>query len=359
MTLTEIAKLVGGEITGDSRAEIQRVAKIEEAGPGDITFIANLKYKKYLATTAASAVLVAATVHFEELQGRQSPISLVKVVDPYRSFLQLIETFHPPVVPLARGIHPTAVIASSATIGDNIAIGAYVVIGERCAIGNNVTLYPGTILGDDTSVGNETLIYANVTIREQCKIGNRVVLHSGTIVGSDGFGFAPKEDGTFEKIPQRGIVVINDDVEIGANCTIDRATLGETRIEKGVKIDNLVQIAHNVVIGEHTVIAGQSGISGSTKIGKYCMIGGQVGFAGHLTIADHSSFGAKSGVPKSITEEGKTWFGYPIKELHQTLRIEAAVRNLPDALKEIHRLSERVQQLEQQINQLTKESNVK
>lgn len=304
MRLTEIAKLVDGEVTGED-AEITSVAKIEEAGIGDITFIANLKYKKYLESTGASAVLISKGTSFEELQKRTKPLSLVNVADPYRSFLRLIDHFYPPAKPLEKGIHPTAVIAPGTRIDRDVAVGAHVVIGERCRIGEGTMVYPGTVIGDDVQVGDHSLLHGNVTIREQCRIGNRVIIHSGTVVGSDGFGFAPREDGTYDKIPQRGIVVIEDDVEIGANCTIDRATLGETLIKRGVKLDNLIQVAHNVVIGEHTVIAAQTGVSGSTKIGKYCAFGGQVGLTGHISIADRTSIGAQSGVPKSINEPGK------------------------------------------------------
>jgi UDP-3-O-[3-hydroxymyristoyl] glucosamine N-acyltransferase len=347
--LSEIGALLGGEVAGDGSIEITRVAKIEDAGPGEISFVANPKYRKYLASTAASAILVAKAEIFDELRLRASPLTLVRVDDPYMAFLRLIDRFHPPSKPLAKGIHPTAQIAAGASIGRDAAIGAFVVVGERTSIGEGTALYPGTVLGDDVAVGRNTVIHAHVAIREQCRIGDRVIIHSGTVIGSDGFGFAPTGEGEYEKIPQRGIVVIGDDVEIGANCAIDRATIGETRIEEGAKLDNLIQIAHNVVVGAHTVIAGQTGISGSTKLGKYCMVGGQAGFAGHLTIADKSNFGAQSGIPKSITESGKTYFGTPILELRETLRIEASLRQLPGLLVEVRKLSERVKELEEQI----------
>ncbi|MBI1806462.1 MAG: UDP-3-O-(3-hydroxymyristoyl)glucosamine N-acyltransferase [Ignavibacteria bacterium] len=349
MRVTEIARLVKGEIsgTGDPNAEIERVAKIEEAGPGDITFLANVKYKKYLITTSATAVLVALDTHNNELAGRKTPITLIRVSDPYNSFLRLIDHFHPPPTPLVAGTHPTAVVAQSATIGDGAAIGAYVVIGERCIVGQRTSIYHNTVIGDDAKIGIDTLLYANVTVRENCKIGDRVVVHSGAVIGSDGFGFAPKEDGTYEKIPQRGIVVIENDVEIGANCAIDRATIGETRIKCGVKLDNLIHIAHNVVIGEHTVIAAQTGISGSTKVGNHCALGGQVGLTGHIQLADNTTIGAQSGVPKSITEPGKTYMGYPAREIHESWKIDAAARQLPELLYEFRALKKRVEALEQ------------
>ncbi|MBI1802929.1 MAG: UDP-3-O-(3-hydroxymyristoyl)glucosamine N-acyltransferase [Ignavibacteriae bacterium] len=349
MRLRDIAKLLDGKLSGDGDIEIVRVAKIEEAGAGDVTFLANLKYKKFVSTTGASALLVAFDVVLDTMTQRSVPIAIIKVKDPYLSFLRLVDEFHPPAVPLKVEIHPTAVVAQSARIAADVAIGAFVAIGERCTIGPRISLYPGTIIGDDVSIGDESILYANVTVQAGCRIGRRVIIHSGTVIGSDGFGFAPKEDGTYEKIPQRGIVVIEDDAEIGANCTIDRASLGETRIGRGVKLDNLIHVAHNVTIGENTVIAGQTGISGSTKIGKNCQIAGQVGLTGHIQIADRTIIGAQSGVPKSITEPGKTYFGYPAYEIHETLRMQAAARQLPSLLTEIRELRHRIEELEERL----------
>jgi UDP-3-O-[3-hydroxymyristoyl] glucosamine N-acyltransferase len=346
MRLSEITRLLHGEVTGGDDVEIERVSKIEDAGPGDITFLANLKYKKHLMTTSAAAVLVEKHAQFEELHKRTSPLRLVRVADPYLSFLRLVDTFYPPAAPLKQGVHPTAILAQSAVIDSSAAIGAYVVIGEHSNIGRDVLIYHGTVIGDDVEIADGTILYENVTVRERCKIGKRNIVHSGTVIGSDGFGFAPKPDGTYEKIPQRGSVVIEDDVEIGANCTVDRATIGATRIKRGAKLDNLIQVAHNVVIGENTVIAGQAGISGSTKVGKNCAIGGQAGLTGHIEIADRTNIGAQSGVSKSITESGKTYFGYPATELQRALRIESATRRLPELLIEINQLQKRVQELE-------------
>jgi UDP-3-O-[3-hydroxymyristoyl] glucosamine N-acyltransferase len=356
MKLSEIGAFLGGEVAGDGNLEISRVAKIEDAGPGEISFVANPKYRKFLASTSASAVLIAKSEVYDELRLRASPLTVIRVDDPYMAFLRLIDRFHPPSKPLAKGTHPSAHIAATASIGRDVAIGAFVVVGERCSIGDGSALYHGTVLGDDVVVGRNSTIHAHVAIREQCRLGDRVIVHSGTVIGSDGFGFAPGASGEYEKIPQRGIVVICDDVEIGANCAIDRATIGETRIEEGAKLDNLIQVAHNAVVGAHTVIAGQAGISGSTKIGKYCMVGGQVGFAGHLTIADKTNFGAQSGVPKSVTESGKTYFGTPSREIRETLRIEGAVRQLPELLGEVRRLSERLKAIEEQIARQNQES---
>jgi UDP-3-O-[3-hydroxymyristoyl] glucosamine N-acyltransferase len=342
MKLTEIAHIVQGEIEGDNGIEIRRLAKIEDAGSGDLTFLANPKYTKFLATTNASAILVSRATDFKEFSERKTPIALLRVADPYAAFAKLIDVFHPPARMLPVGVHRSAVVPKSATIGKDAAIGAHVVLGERCRVGDGAVLWHGVVLGDDAEVGERSVIHPNVSIREQCKVGKRVIIHSGTVVGSDGFGFAPKEDGTYEKIPQRGIVEIEDDVEIGANCTIDRATIGETRIKRGAKLDNLIQVAHNVIIGENTVIAAQTGISGSTKIGKNCVIAGQVGFVGHVEIADNTTIGAQSGVHKSVKESGKTFFGYPATELRERLRIEAAIRELPELLTTVRNLKNRI-----------------
>jgi UDP-3-O-[3-hydroxymyristoyl] glucosamine N-acyltransferase len=349
--LSEIVKLVGGVHEGND-IEISGVAKIEEAGSGDITFLSNLKYKKHLASTKASAILLSLDIEFPELQKRLTPIAIVRVKDPYISFLHLIDIFHPPAAKPPKGIHPSAIIAKSANIGMDVSIGAHVVIGEKCFIGTGTTIHPNSTICDDVKIGNDCIIYSNVSIREQCITGNRVIIHSGTVVGSDGFGFAPKPDGSYEKIPQRGTVLIEDDVEIGANCTIDRATLGKTIIRRGTKLDNLIHIAHNVIIGEHTVIAAQTGISGSSSIGNQCQIGGQVGLTGHISIADKTTIGAQSGVPKSITEPGKIYFGYPAREIHETWRIEGALRQLPQLLYDFRDLLKRIEDLENQITAL-------
>jgi UDP-3-O-[3-hydroxymyristoyl] glucosamine N-acyltransferase len=349
MKLSDIAKVVDGEIVGNAETEIGRVAKIEEAVQGDITFLSNLKYKKHVRNTAASALLVARDLSLEEFARRLPPLNFVKVADPYRSFLKLIDIFNPASPGLQQGIHPSALVAQSAHIAPDAAIGAFVTIGEGCSVGAGVSIREGAFIGDGAKIGDHSLLYSHVVVREGCRIGKRAILHPGCVIGSDGFGFAPKPDGSYEKIPQRGIVVIEDDVEIGANCTIDRATIGETRIGRGVKLDNLIQIGHNVVIGEDTAIAAQSGISGSSKLGKNCALGGQVGLTGHIELADRTTIGAQSGVHKSIPEPGSTYFGYPARELKETLRIEAALRQLPALLKEIRELQNRVRELEESL----------
>lgn len=344
MTVYEIAEKIQAKVIGDGGISIQSVGKIEEAGAGQISFIANPKYLRYLADTKASAVIISNSIADDALPKREEMPVLLRTADAYKAFLHVLQLFNHPSQILPPGVHPTAVIAQSAEIGTDVRIGAHVVIGENCSIGAQTVLAHGTVIGDNVHVGEKTILYPNITIREGCKIGSRVIIHSGTVIGSDGFGFAPGEDGRYSKIPQTGIVVIEDDVEIGSNCSLDRATLGETRICKGAKLDNLIQVAHNVVIGENTVIAGQSGISGSTKIGKQCIIAGQVGIVGHIEITDNVIIGGQSGVSKSLTKPG-TYFGFPAKEHGRALRIEAVIRQLPELLKEIEDLQKEVAQL--------------
>ena len=348
MTLRDIATLLGADLdaAGDDSIEIGRVAKIQDATEGDVTFLANPKYTKYLDTTRASAVIVAKDVQPPK-GGR--PLRLLRVDDPYASFLKVLQTFNPPPEPLPPGIHPTAIVAPSSTLGHGVRIGAYVVVGEKCRIGDGAMISHGVVLGDGVTIGDASLLYPNVAVREGCVIGSRVIIHSNTTVGSDGFGFAPLPDGTFEKIPQLGIVVIEDDVEIGANCAVDRATMGETRIKKGAKLDNLIQVAHNVVIGENTVIAAQAGISGSTTLGKNVMIGGQVGLTGHLEIANRTKIGAQSGVHRSVQEPGTTIFGYPAYPQREAFRILGAMPQLPDLVATVRELKKTVEKLEKEI----------
>lgn len=348
MNVAEIARLVQGEVLGDGTVEIQRVAKIEEAGPNDLTFLANPKYSKHVTTTRASAILISRSFD-PSIQATGSSLTFVKVDNPYIAFLTVLKRITPTVDPFYRGIHPTAVVASTATIASNVDLGAHVTIGEKASIGSRTRIGDGCVIGAQAAIGDDCLFYPNVTMYHQCRVGNRVTIHSGTVIGSDGFGFAPKPDGTYEKIPQLGIVLIEDDVEIGSNCSVDRATIGETLIKRGVKLDNLIQVAHNVVIGENTVIAAQTGVSGSTKIGKNVMVAGQVGFAGHIEIADRTIFYAQSGVAKSITEPGKKYFGYPAKEQEKAFRIEAVLRSLPELASEVHDLQLKVEELSQKL----------
>jgi len=337
MTVHEIAAWLHGEVVGDGTLQVERVAKIEEADQHSISFLANPKYERYLETTDAAAILVSKK-HLGDKLPHRAGLAFIKVDDPYVAFLNVLKKLTPSVDPFPTGIHASAVIAESAKVGKNVCIGAHAVIGEGVVIGNNTKISHGCTIGIHAILGNECQLYPNVTIYHQAKIGNRVTLHAGVVIGADGFGFAPKENGPFEKIPQLGSVVLEDDIEIGANSTIDRATLGETVVQRGVKIDNLVQIGHNCVIGENTVIAALTGIAGSVKIGKNCMIGGQVGIAGHIEIADRVTILAQSGVAKSIEEPGGFYFGTIAKERSRAHRIEAVLRSLPELSVEVSQL---------------------
>jgi UDP-3-O-[3-hydroxymyristoyl] glucosamine N-acyltransferase len=330
MKLSELAVLIGGElIGGDDSAEITGVGKIETAGLNDVTFIANPIYEKYFNGTHAGAVIVSRqfkTSEHKRMDNRVVP--LIKVDDPYLAFLSLLDTFLPKTELQKIGIEPSAVIADSAEISaDEIRIGANCFIGEKVKIGSRVSILPNTVIMAGCEIDDDVLIYPNVTIYPGTKIGKKVIIHSGTVIGSDGFGQAKNADGTFQKIPQKGIVVIHDDVEIGSNCSIDRATIGETVINRGVKLDNMIQIAHNVEIGSDTVIAAQTGIAGSTKIGKNCMIGGKVGIVGHIEICDGVILTAATNVSKSITKPGM-YSGYRAQPMQQELRREATIRAL-------------------------------
>ena len=342
--LEDIAAQIDATIEGNSKIQISGVAKIEDAKAGEISFIANSKYIKYLKETEASAIIVPKDLE-EQAEGR----TLVRSDNPYLSFLKTVVLFHPPQPLLEEGIHETAIVDKNTQLGKNLSIGPYTVVGKRCKIGSGSVLMPGVIVGDDVIIGQDSLIHAHVCIRERVVIGDRVVIHNGTVVGSDGFGFAP-EAGQYFKIPQVGTVVIEDDVEIGANVTIDRATLGETRIKKGVKLDNLIQIGHNCTVEENTVIAGQAGLSGSTHIGKGVRIGGQVGFAGHLKVGDGAAIGAKSGVDKSIPENTYV-FGIPARPYMEEFRIQGAIHRLPERMKELRELKKEIEKLKKTLRE--------
>jgi UDP-3-O-[3-hydroxymyristoyl] glucosamine N-acyltransferase len=343
MRLKEIAQFLNGELSGDPELIISGVAKIEEAKTGELTFLANPKYSKYLVTTKASAILVG-------LDHPPIAIPHIKLADPYIGFLNILNKIYPPQQSIFRGIHPSAIIPADIKLGEKVTIAPLVYIGEMVEIGSNTILYPGCVILRGVKIGNDTILYPNVTVREGCQIGDRVIIHNGTVIGSDGFGFAPSGD-TYVKIPQLGIVQIGDDVEIGANCTIDRATMGATMIRRGCKIDNLVQIAHNVIVEENTAIAAQSGISGSTKIGKNVTIAGQVGVVGHINIGDGAILAAKSGVSKDVPAK-EVWFGYPAHPLMRQKKIEACIHNLPEMVKRIHALEKIIVNLEEKIKEL-------
>ena len=333
------------ELVGDGDATITGPAKIEEAGPGQVSFVANEKYYRFLGDARASLLIVHTDAPVDELsRGR----SFIKVKDPYTAFVFVLQQFAGKRQLAAPGVSASAFIAPTARLGRNVTVGDNAVIGDRCVIGEDTVIGPNTVLMHDVTVGSGCVLYPLVTCYDGTEIGDRVVVHSGTVIGADGFGFAPQKDGSYIKIPQMGTVQIEDDVEIGANTTIDRATMGKTVVCKGAKIDNLVQIAHNCRIGEDTVIASQAGISGSVKIGRQCLIGGQAGFAGHLEIADRTSVAAKAGISKSFTEPGLAIRGVPAQPMRDQLRQEAQIRG-------IGAMKEKLDELEARLNSLLQE----
>lgn len=339
-TAQTIADFIGGTVVGDPSAKVTTVAKIEEGSAGALAFLSNPKYEEYIYTTGASIVIVA--LDFEPKADISS--TLIKVENPYQAFASLL-TLYAASKPKKEGISALAAIHASATIEPDAYIGAYSVIDSRAVVGTAAQIYPQVYVGDGVKIGKNVILYPGVKVYEGCVIGDNVTIHSGTVIGGDGFGFAPTEDGTFQKIPQIGNVVIEDNVEIGANSCIDRATMGSTVIKAGVKLDNLIQIAHNVVIGENTVIAAQCGIAGSTKIGKNVMMGGQVGIIGHLNIADQVKIGSQSGIGHNITKVGEFLLGSPAIEGLKHHRAHAIFKDLPslrsklfDAMHEIERL---------------------
>jgi UDP-3-O-[3-hydroxymyristoyl] glucosamine N-acyltransferase len=341
LSLSEIVDLVGGKIFGDEQIVINNLAKIEDAQQGDLTFLYLKSYEKYYALTKASAILVK-----PEFKKSRKDITHIEVQNPNKAFSKLISHYFTPEFPL-KGIDPSASIHPSVVVGQNTAIGKNVVIPAGCKIGSNVKIFHNTVLLEDVEIGDDTLIFQNVSIREKCKIGKRVIIHANTVIGSDGFGYDIDEQGVSHKIPQIGNVVIEDDVEIGSNVSIDRASIGSTKIKKGVKIDNLVQIAHNVIIGENSIVAGQAGIAGSSKIGKNCFLLGQTGVSGHIEIVDNVILHVQSGTGKSITKPGN-YFGSPAKEIKEAFKLEAHLRSLPE-------YAERIKQLEEQIRLLQEE----
>lgn len=323
-TAEAIAAFLGGTIEGDKNVTVNRVAKIEEGEPGAMSFLSNPKYEEYLYTTRASIVMV--TNDFAPRH--EVHTTLLRVADPYAAFAKLLEMYVA-AKPRKSGVHALASVADSAKIGSDVYIGQYAVVEDGAVIGDGSRIYPQVFIGDKVKIGKNCTIYAGVKIFEECVLGDNVVLQGGVVIGGDGFGFAPQADGTYAKIPQIGNVVIEDNVEIGANTCIDRATMGSTVIKKGVKLDNLIQIAHNVVIGENTVIAAQAGIAGSTKLGNNMMVGGQVGIVGHLTIADHVKISSQSGVNHNITKEGETLLGSPAINGMMHHRAHAIFKELP------------------------------
>jgi UDP-3-O-[3-hydroxymyristoyl] glucosamine N-acyltransferase len=342
-TAQQIATLIQGKLDGDPDIKVSSVAKIEEAGEGSLCFISNSKYEEYLYTSKASIIIVNDSLEVT----RPVTATLIKVQDAYSGFAYLLDKYKEIISGGSKtGIEQPSYVSPSASIGTDVYIGAFAYIGENVSLGNGVKVYPGSYIGNNVTVGDNSKIFAGVKIYDECRLGSKVVLHSGCVIGGDGFGFAPLTDGTYKKIPQIGNVIIEDDVEIGANTTIDRATMGSTIIRQGVKLDNLIQVGHNAEIGEHTVIAAQSGISGSTKVGKRCTIGGQVGVVGHIHIADGTGIQAQSGLSKSVTTPNTKVNGSPAFDYLSALKSQAIFRNLPE-------LQHRLQKLEETVLELT------
>ncbi len=337
----QIAAYIQGEVVGDENAKVQTFAKIEEGMPGAISFLANPKYTHYIYETESSIVLVNKDFQPE----KPVKATLIRVNNAYESIAKLL-TLYEQSKPRKMGIDPKASIAPTAQIGENVYIAPFAVIGDGVIIGNNTQVHANSVIGDGVKVGENCIIYPNVTVYHGCRLGNHVTLHAGSVIGADGFGFAPAADG-YEKIPQIGIVVIEDNVEIGANTCIDRATMGATVIRKGVKLDNLIQVAHNVEIGANTVMASQCGIAGSTKIGEWCMFGGQVGLAGHITLGDRLNVGAQAGIAGSI-KGGQTIIGSPAIDARIFARSSAVFKKLPEMYTTLNAMVKDIEKLKKQ-----------
>ncbi|MCU0458962.1 MAG: UDP-3-O-(3-hydroxymyristoyl)glucosamine N-acyltransferase [Bacteroidales bacterium] len=333
-----IARILNGTVEGDPETKLNTVARIEEGQPGALSFLSNPKYEPHIYTTGASAVLV----RHDFAPAKEVKATLIRVDDPYQALARLL-AFYEQARPARKGIHPTAVIDDKASVGRDVFIGAYAVISENTVVGDGCSLHPQVFIGENVRIGKNCTLHPGVKVYRDCVIGNDCILHAGAVVGADGFGFAPVTDSNFMKIPQIGNVILEDNVEIGSNTCIDRATMGSTIIRRGVKLDNLIQVGHNVEIGENTVIAAQSGLAGSTRVGRNCMFGGQVGLAGHLSIADGVKIGAQSGIMSTVTEENAILLGYPATDSRQFLRSVAYIRKLPELSSRIDNLSKEVE----------------
>ena len=328
----QIADLLGGIIEGNADVKVNKLSKIEEGVVNSLSFLANPAYQEHLYVTDASIVIVNKDFILEKPV--KATCTLVRVDNAYECFAKILETYNQ-VKNNKTGIETPSFIASTSKVGENVYIGAFAYISENVTIGNNVKIYPNSFIGDNVTIGDNTLVFSGVKILHECIIGNNCTFHPGVVIGGDGFGFAPNSENNYKKIPQIGNVIIEDYVEIGANTCVDRATMGSTIIKKGAKLDNLIQIGHNSIIGENTVIVSQTGIAGSTKIGKNCMIGGQVGIVGHITIADGVKIAAQSGVGSSITEEGAIVQGSPAYAMGEYKRSYVGFRKLPEILERI------------------------
>ena len=339
-TAATIAGFLNGDIIGNPETKVNMIAKIEEGQTGALSFLANPKYEHYLYDTKSSIVLVNKSF----VPSAKVNATMIKVENAYEAFASLLRLVDQSR-PRKKGIHPTAIIETSTKVGSDVYIGPYSYIGENCLIGDGCSVYPQVYIGDNTMLGNNCTINPGVKIYHDCVIGEGCIIHAGSVIGSDGFGFAPQSENEFMKIPQLGNVVLEDHVEIGANVTVDRATMGSTFIRKGVKLDNLIQIGHNVDVGENTVMAAQTGISGSTKIGKNCMFGGQVGLAGHIKIANGTKIGAQAGILGDVKEENSVIIGSPAIELKQFLKSSVIFKKLPEMKVKLDSLEKEVESL--------------
>lgn len=341
-TAEQIANVIGGRVEGNKDAKVHTFAKIEEGTEGAISFLSNPKYTHYLYNTKSSIVIVNEDLELE----KDVDATLIRVKNAYESIAKLLQIYEASK-PKKTGVAPQAYIAPSAKLGNNCYVGPFAYVGEGAEIGDGCQIYPHAVIGDNVKVGTNCIFYPNTTIYQGCKIGNNVTIHAGSVIGADGFGFAPGADG-YDKIPQIGIVVIEDNVEIGANTCVDRSTMGATVIHKGVKLDNLVQVAHNVEIGENTVMSAQVGIAGSTKVGSWCMFGGQVGLAGHITIGDKTFLGAQSGVPGNL-KGGEELIGTPPMNPRAYFKSQAIFRRLPDMYKDLNDAKKKIEELNEKI----------
>ncbi len=348
-TAKQIGELLSGTIEGDENVQVAELSKIEDGKAGSLCFLSNPKYENYLYTTKASVVIVGA----DFIPAQPYSCTLIKVADPYSAFSVLLEKYNEVLSQENEqtGIEEPTFIHPSAKIGKNVFIGAFSYISENAVIGDNTKIHTQVYVGSDVTIGERCVLYPGVKVYTRSILGNRITVHSNTVIGSDGFGFAPQADGTYTKIAQIGNVIIEDDVEIGANTSIDRATMGSTFIRKGVKLDNLIQIAHNVDVGEHTVVAAQSGISGSTKLGGNSVIGGQVGIAGHLSLAKGTQIGAQAGINFNTVEENKQWHGSPAQPLRDWMRASVIFKQLPSVEKRIAKLEAVILKLSEQMEQ--------
>ena len=339
-TAGQVAELINGKVEGNKEAVITNVSKIEDGKPETLTFLANPKYTHYLYTTKADVVIINDSFVAEQ----DVKATLIRVPDAYKALARLLDMYEQSQ-PKKTGIEQPSFVDTSATVGDFVYLGAFAYIGENVKIGNNVQIYPQAFIGDNVVIGDNTIVYAGVKVYKHCRVGENCIIHAGAVIGSDGFGFAPDENNEYKKIAQIGNVILEDNVEVGANCAVDRATMGSTIIRKGAKLDNLIQIAHNVEVGENTVLAAQAGIAGSAKIGKNCMFGGQVGIGGHITIADNTKMGAQAGIGSNIKKEGLAIMGSPAFDLKKFYKSSVIFKRLPELKTQLDQLQKEIDSL--------------